>query len=89
MPVKTIEAKKPQPVASSKETPSVNATKVVDFVGDVKTELKRITWTSPEEFRTYTKIVIAAAFVLGMGIYLTDLMIQTVLNALNWVFGSI
>lgn len=57
---------------------------VADFVGEIKAELKRINWTSPDELKTYTKIVVGATFFCGMGIYFMDLIIQASL----WILES-
>lgn len=83
-----MEVKKAQPVITSKgnEAP-VSSSKVVDFIGDVKAELKKVTWTTPEELRVYTKLVVAMTFFLGMGIYVVDLIIQSVLGSLHALFG--
>lgn len=82
--VKTAEAKKPQPYTTPKpqEAPITTA-KVIDFAGDVKDELKKINWTSPEELKVYTKVVVATTFFLGMGLYFIDLFIQSFLNGLS------
>lgn len=56
------------------------------FVGQVKSELKRITWTGKEELKLYTKIVVSATFALGMAIYASDLFIQSALSVLNTLF---
>lgn len=85
--VDAMEVKKTQQLTSdvSKETRDVPVTeaKSRDFLGDVKAELGKISWTTPEELRTYTKIVIGATFLFGMGVYFTDLIIQFVLNVLE------
>lgn len=82
-----MEVKKAQPVSTTKtDETSFSATKVVDFVGDVKAELKKISWTSPEELKVYTKIVVGMTFFLGMSIYLVDLTIQSILNGLGFLF---
>ncbi|MBA3957874.1 MAG: preprotein translocase subunit SecE [Parachlamydiaceae bacterium] len=82
-----MEAKKAQTVATTKsEEAPVTTGKVVDFMGDVKAELKRISWTSPEELRVYTKIVVAMTFFMGMSIYFVDLLIQSFLTGLNYIF---
>lgn len=92
--VKTMEPKKNQQAVlhSPKEKEAVSSAKklqAADFVGEVKAELKRISWTSPEELKTYTKIVVGATFVCGMGIYFMDLLIQASLwvleSALRWI----
>lgn len=57
---------------------------VADFIGEIKAELKRISWTNPDELKTYTKIVVGATFVFGMGIYFMDLLIQAGL----WILES-
>ncbi len=84
-----MEPKKDQQVAvhSSKDkeaTASRKKLQVADFVGEIKAELKRINWTSPEELKTYTKIVVGATFFCGMGIYFMDLIIQAGL----WILES-
>ncbi|KAF3362423.1 Protein translocase subunit SecE [Chlamydiales bacterium STE3] len=62
-----------------------------DFIEEIKLELKNINWTSREELKTYTQIVVSATFVFGMGVYLVDLAIQATLNMLTWfthlIFG--
>jgi len=65
--------------------------KVRDFVGEIKAEIQRINWTSWEELQVYTKIVVAATFMLGMGIFFTDLIIQRLLTSIgtiiHWIGG--
>jgi len=56
-----------------------------DFVQQIKSEFSNITWTSSEEMKSYTKIVVGSTFVLGLGVYLVDLTIQSVLNTLTWI----
>lgn len=82
---KPMEVKKTQTVASAKpyESPTVTTSGIADFLGDVKAEFKKINWTSPEELKTYTKIVVNATLFLGLGIYCVDLLIQLFLNGLN------
>lgn len=55
------------------------------FIEDIKSELRQITWTSKEELFTYTQIVVGATFLLGLGVYLVDLSIQSVLDVLTWL----
>lgn len=93
MEVKTMEIKKSQQLAKpsnndAKES-SVRATQWIDFFGDVKAEFLKITWTSPEELRTYTKIVVGMTLFLGMGIYFMDLIIQLVLGGLESIMRLI
>lgn len=49
------------------------------FFQDMKEEMKKVSWTTKEELVTCTKIVIGAIFVLGLGIYVVDLVIRYVL----------
>lgn len=79
---KPMEIKKTKPSNESTEA-TAGAKKAADFVGEVKAEIQRVNWTSWEELKVYTQIVVGATFVFGMGLYLTDLAIQTVLNGLS------
>lgn len=78
---------------SSSETAEEKLSKasIGEFVGDVKAEIGKITWTSREEMQTYVKVVVGATFFFGMGIYLVDVLIQGVLNGLSvltrWIGG--
>lgn len=90
--LKTMELKKSQQVPSGltkgvKESDTngrqTKKFKIGEFLADVKGELKKISWTTPAELKTYTKIVIAATFCFGMGVYLIDLTIQLVLKTLE------
>lgn len=49
------------------------------FFQDMKEEMRKVSWTTKEELRTCTKIVVGAVFVLGFGIYIVDLIIRYVL----------
>lgn len=46
------------------------------FLREVQQELKKVSWTSKEELKNCTKIVLGSIFLLGIGIYIMDLMIQ-------------
>ncbi len=89
-----MEIKKTQQIAAStsksKDIP-MSGWKPQEFVGEIKDEFKKISWTSPEELKVYTQIVVGATFFFGMGIYLLDLTIQGVLNSLGlvirWISG--
>lgn len=85
--VKTMEAKKPQQLSTSispsaRDVPA-KGWQMQDFVGDIKSEFSKITWTSPEELRMYTKIVVIAVLAFGLGIYVVDLLIQAFLSGLG------
>lgn len=76
--------------SESSQKASENTTeKLATFVGDVKGEINKISWTSPEELKTYTKIVVATTFFMGMGIYVIDLVIQGFLNSLGMIIRLI
>jgi preprotein translocase subunit SecE len=90
--VKTMETKKTQlatPANVNANQSSIVSGQWQGFLGDVKSEFKKITWTSPEELVSYTKIVVAATFLLGMGIYVMDLAIQLCLAGLGVVLRLI
>jgi preprotein translocase subunit SecE len=67
----------------SKEESSLKKFRFRDLIEQIKTEFRQITWTSKEELIGYTKIVVGATFVLGLGVYLVDLSIQSVMNILT------
>lgn len=78
------DVKKTHSVASQKGYNSaVAGSSIVDFIGDVKSEFKKINWTSREELLVYTKVVVATTFFFGISIYVADLVIQSVLMGLN------
>lgn len=95
MDVKTMDIKKgthtatsAAPVSNAKEEPSPGV-KVFDFIGDVKEEFHKISWTSPDELRLHTKMVVGATFICGLGIYLVDLCIQNTLQLVAVLFHFI
>ncbi len=77
----------------TKKRPAGAADRVnpVQFVGEVKQELKRVDWTSKDELFAYTKIVVACIFAFGLSIYLIDLVIRGALDFMNlfvkWLVG--
>ena len=66
-------------------TKGVDPRKMGEFVGEVKAELKRVSWTSKEELKVYTKIVVGATFIIGAGLYFTDIFMQKIV----WGLGSL
>ncbi len=78
--IEKMNTNKARPESSPK---AMEGKKMVDFVGDVKQELKKVEWTSKEELTVYTKIVLASTFIFGMVIYFIDLIIQGVLGGIN------
>jgi len=79
---KTSELVKPVATTTAKET-GIKEAQWQDFLGNLKDEFSKISWTKPDELKTYTKIVVIGTFCFGMGIYLMDLIIQGTLNTLN------
>jgi preprotein translocase subunit SecE len=61
------------------------------YINELKEELKKVTWTTKDELIFFTKIVVAATFSLGLGIYGIDLLIKGVLNGfgalIHLIFG--
>lgn len=83
--VKAMEVKKTEQLAgnaSVKETAAARK-RARDYIAEIKSEIKKISWTSPEELKAYTKIVVGATFVCGLGLYVMDLAIQTALYVLE------
>lgn len=61
------------------------------FLREVQQELKKVTWTTKQELISCTKIVIGSTFLLGIGIYAMDLVIQGSLQLISsvakWIGG--
>jgi preprotein translocase SecE subunit len=55
----------------------------VKFFGEVKQEMRRISWTSGKELRASTKIVLIALLVSGFATYAVDLILQGGIASLN------
>lgn len=60
--------------------------RVVRFYGDVKSELKKVTWPSRKEVYGTTIIVILTVFFFGAYLFFVDLMLK---NAVEWMLGGI
>jgi preprotein translocase subunit SecE len=60
-------------------------------VEELKEELKKVSWTTQEELKLSTKIVILSIFIFGFGIYFFDLVIKGVLDSValfvHFIFG--
>lgn len=76
---------KAKPAASSTTTSRKGDAAKFSFE-EIKAEFFRISWTKKEERIVYTKVVVAATFVLGMAIYASDLLIQSTLWSLSALF---
>jgi preprotein translocase subunit SecE len=73
----TLDVRKAQASASTKRASSLS------WFGDVKAEFKKITWTSKDELKVYTKVVVLSTLFVGVGIYLLDLSVQGTLSTLS------
>jgi preprotein translocase subunit SecE len=79
--VQKMDVKKNRLSASSR----ADGRKAITFVSEVRQELKRVEWTSKDEIKSYTKIVLASTLVFAMFVYFTDLIIQGVLGLINLI----
>ncbi len=84
--IEKMDVKKSRSTAAGK---AVDGKKMVEFVGDVKEELKKVEWTSKEELKTYTKIVLASTFLFGMLIYFIDLIAQGFLGGIHYIVRAL
>lgn len=78
----------------STEAPAQQASKrrrVFNAIQELKEELKKVSWTTKDELKLSTKIVIGAIFLFGLGIYLFDLVIKGCLDFISivahYIFG--
>lgn len=53
------------------------------FIGELKEELKKVSWTTKAELLAATKAVVLATFTFGMSIYLVDLAIKGTLDLIK------
>lgn len=58
--------------------------KLVTFYGEVKSELKKVTWPGKKEVYATTIIVIVTVFFFGFYLFAVDLVLQ---NAVEWILG--
>lgn len=86
--LKAMDVKKHEPLIATKGS-EVRSFKMLAFFGNIKEEFSKITWTSPEELRLYTKVVVAATFLLGLAIYSIDLVIQGGLAVISGLFKAV
>lgn len=77
-----MDIKKTQASTSDTTRVTSKSKRIRDFIGDIKSEIEKINWTSKEELQAYTKIIVIATFIFGLGIYLADLFIQFFLQSL-------
>lgn len=61
----------------------------MEWFGEVKQEVKKITWTTKEELILFTKVTVGMTFAVGLGIYLVDLLIQSGLSGVSALVKAI
>lgn len=54
--------------------------RLFNTIQELKEELKNVSWTTKDELKLSTKVVIGATFLFGIGIYLFDLVIKGCLD---------
>ncbi|MDB6080829.1 MAG: secE [Chlamydiia bacterium] len=73
-------------VTSSPTMKAPSAKKAAQFLENVKSEFFKIQWTEDQDVKVYAKIVLISTFLLGMGIYLADVLIQKALFVVDVLF---
>ena len=58
----------------------------LSFFRQVQEELRKVSWTTKDELKTCTKIVVGSTFLFGLGIYLADLVIRGGLEFIRFIF---
>ncbi len=64
---------------------------LISFLGGIKEELGKITWTERGELLVYTRVVFASVFIGGFLIYAMDLMIRgamVLVTGISRLFGG-
>ena len=56
------------------------------FAGDVKSELKKVTWPSKKEVYGTTIVVIVTVFFFGFYLFLVDSVLQVLVNRIFNIF---
>jgi preprotein translocase subunit SecE len=74
---------------SSKHVSIAGKQKKENFLRELQKELKKVSWTSKEELKVFTKIVLLATLFFGFGIYLIDLILRSGLNVISFIFRII
>jgi preprotein translocase subunit SecE len=87
-----MDAKLNQPRVADAATPRISKTmRFFGYIQELKAELRKVSWTTKEELKFSTKAVIGTTFVLGLSIYLIDLVIKGGLDSISlvvrYIFG--
>lgn len=59
---------------------------IVKFVGDLKVEMKKVTWPSKNEVYGTTIVVLVTVFIFGIYLFLVDSALQVLVNQLFSLF---
>ncbi len=60
-------------------------TKKKNYLVEVQKELKKVNWTSREDLKVATKVVLVSVVSFGLAIYGVDLIIRSGLDTISWV----
>lgn len=87
-----MDAKLNQPrVAEGSTSRRAKKMRFFGYIQELKDELRKVSWTTKEELKFSTKAVIGTTFVLGLGIYLVDLIVKRSLDFISlaghYIFG--
>lgn len=83
------ETKKPKIKAAEKK-PNIFVRawkKVCKFFKDVRGEMKKVVWTSKEDLRKHTKLVLATIVAVGLAIAVVDTLFSWLINSLAGLIG--
>lgn len=70
------------------ESTSRGPGRLVEFLGEVRAELKRVTWPSKSEVYATTFVVILTSLVFGLYLFGIDLLLNTAVQRLFQRFGG-
>jgi len=59
---------------------------IVRFVGDLKVEMKKVTWPGRNEVNGTTIVVLVTVFIFGIYLFLVDSALQVLINQLFSLF---
>jgi len=59
---------------------------IVRFVGDLKVEMKKVTWPGKNEVYGTTVVVLITVFIFGIYLFLVDSALQVLINQLFSLF---
>ena len=62
--------------------------RLFEFIGEVRAELKRVTWPSKAEVYATTLVVIATSVVFGLYLFGVDLLLNTAVQRIFQRFGG-